>query len=78
MLGINIKKETMKIFLNNVLILFATTIFLVGCSKEDLTVLNPSASTTVSLSVDEVTLNKDNAGQTALTISWDDPNYGFS
>ncbi len=78
MLGINIKKETMKIFLNNILILFATTIFLVGCSKEDLTVLNPSASTTVSLSVGEVTLVKDNAGQTALTVSWDDPNYGFS
>jgi starch-binding outer membrane protein SusE/F len=67
----------MKIFLNNILILFTATIFLVSCDKEEFTVLNPDATTTVSLSVNDVILNKDNAGIDVLTVSWTDPDYGF-
>jgi hypothetical protein len=67
----------MKIFLNNILILFTATIFLVSCDKEEFTVLNPDATTTVSLSVNDVILNKDNAGINVLTVSWTDPDYGF-
>lgn len=77
MLGINFKKETMKVFLNNILILFTATLLLVGCDKEEFTVLSSNATTTVNLSVNDVVLSKDDAGQTALTVSWVDPDYGF-
>jgi len=67
----------MKIFINNILILFTAAVFLTACDKENLTVLNPNASTNVSLSASDIVLNKDNAGQDALTVSWTDPDYGF-
>jgi len=67
----------MKTYFKNILILFVATIIMVSCDKEVLTVLNPDASTTVSLSVSDVILSKNNAGQEALVISWTDPDYGF-
>ena len=67
----------MKKIINNILILFSATIFMVACNKEELTVLNPTASTTVSLSASDVVLAKDNAGQDVLTVSWTEPDYGF-
>lgn len=67
----------MKIILNNILILFIASIFLVSCDKEDFTVLNSNATTTVSLSASDVVLEKDNAGQNVLTVTWTEPEYGF-
>jgi hypothetical protein len=67
----------MKIFINNILILFIASISLVSCDKEDFTVLNSNATTTVSLSTSEVVLEKDNAGQDVLTVTWTEPDYGF-
>jgi len=67
----------MKKIINNILILFSAAIFMVACNKEELTVLNSNASTTVSLSASDVVLAKDNAGQDVLTVSWTEPDYGF-
>ena len=67
----------MKTYFKNILILFVATILMVSCDKEVLTVLNPAASTTVSLSASNVVLKKDNTGQDALVVSWTEPDYGF-
>ncbi|MHB1147965.1 MAG: SusE domain-containing protein [Lutibacter sp.] len=67
----------MKIILNKILLLFTAATLLVSCDKEVLTVLNPNAETTLSLSSSEVVLDKDAAGQDALTVSWTDPDFGF-
>lgn len=67
----------MKIFINNILFLFTAAVFLSACDKENLTVLNQNASTTVSVSESDVVLSKASAGQDAITISWTDPDYGF-
>jgi len=68
----------MKILLNNLLILFTASVFLVACDKEDFTVLNSNATTTVSISTTDVVLDKDNAGQDVLTVTWTKPDYGFN
>ncbi len=70
-------KKNMKTLLNNILLLFTATAFLVACDNQDFTVLNPNASTTLSLSTNDLTLLVDNAGQDVLTVSWTDPDYGF-
>lgn len=75
--AINLKKEKMKTYFKNILILFVAAILMVSCDKEVLTVLNPDVSTTVSLSTSNVVLNKNNAGKEALVITWTDPDYGF-
>ncbi|OGS69279.1 MAG: hypothetical protein A3F91_06070 [Flavobacteria bacterium RIFCSPLOWO2_12_FULL_35_11] len=67
----------MKIILNKILLLFTAATLLVSCDKEVLTVLNPNAETTLSLSSSDVVLDKDAAGQDALTVSWTDPDFGF-
>lgn len=68
----------MKRIINNILVLFTATIFLVACDKQEFTILNPNASTTVSLDANDVVLEKANAGQDVLTVSWTDPDYGFN
>lgn len=68
----------MKKILKNILILFSLTTFLVSCDKEEFTVLNPEANTTVSLNVSEVVLLPENVDQEALLVSWTDPDYGFN
>jgi hypothetical protein len=68
----------MKILLNKILILFTAAIFLVACDKEEFTVLNPDATTTVSISTTDVVLEKNNAGQDVLTVTWTEPDYGFN
>lgn len=68
----------MKNILNNIILLFTAASVLVACSKDDLTVLNSNASTTLSLDVTEVVLEKDNIGQNVLTVSWNEPDFGFN
>ncbi len=67
----------MKNIFKNILLLFTATTLLVACDSENLTVLDPTASTTVSLSASDVVLDINNAGQDVLTINWTTPNYGF-
>ena len=66
----------MKLLNRLLLFMFATT-FLVACDDEDYTILNPAAETVVTLSSSDVVLEKGNAGNDALTISWSEPAYGF-
>ena len=68
----------MKKILNNILILFSITTFLVSCEQEDYTVLNSEANTVVSLDVSEVILLPENVDQDALKVSWTDPDYGYN
>ncbi len=58
--------------------LFTATTLLVACDSQDLTVLDSTASTTVSLSASDVVLDVNNAGQDVLIVNWTEPNYGFS
>ena len=58
--------------------LFTATILLVACDSQNLTVLDPNASTTVSLSASDVTLDPNNAGQDVLTVNWTEPDFGFN
>ncbi len=67
----------MKIILNKILILIVAATFLASCDKEELTVLNSNATTEVSVSASDVVLDKDAAGQDALTVSWTDPDFGY-
>ena len=78
MRGINLKKENMKKLIKNLLILVSISLFVVSCEKtEDFTVLNADASTTLSLSTSDIILDKDNAGQEALSLTWTAPEFGF-
>ena len=67
----------MKKLISNLLILVSISLFFVSCDKEDLTLYNSSATTTLSLSAAEVVLDKNNAGQDVLTLNWTKPDYGF-
>ena len=54
--------------------------FLFGsCEQEDLVVLNPDATTTVTVSSNEIVLLKENEGTDleVLTVGWTKPDYGF-
>ena len=68
----------MKTYIKNTLILFIASIFMVSCDDEVLTVLNPNVSSTVSVDKNDVVLLPDNAGATALTISWSEPDFGYN
>lgn len=68
----------MKKIFKNILFLFTTTLFLTACGEDDLTVLNENAETVVSLSTSDLVLDILNTGQDALTISWSEPDFGYS
>jgi hypothetical protein len=68
----------MKKLFKNILLLFTATIFLTACDSRNLTVLDSSASTTVSLSKSDLVLDVNNAGQDVLTVTWTKPNFGFN
>lgn len=67
-----------KILLN---ILFFTGLVLVftACEKDEIrAVLNPGAAPIITVSSSSLTLTKENENQTALTVSWTQPEYGFN
>ena len=68
----------MKKILNNILILFSITTFLVSCEQDDYTVLNSEANTVVNIDVSEVVLLAENIDQDALKVSWTDTDYGYN
>ncbi len=50
-----------------------------ACEKEEIrAVLNPTAVPEITVSASSLTLTKENADQTALTVSWSQPDYGFN
>jgi len=68
----------MKIFINKILILLTITVLVGACEDPDLTVLNPNATSAVTLSESEVTLKQVDMGKDALTVTWSEPDFGFS
>ena len=62
-------------------LLLAASVFFASCSdlSEDNAVVNPDATTSISLSSsDALVLSEDQEGQTALTINWTEPDFGFN
>ncbi|MCU0467093.1 MAG: SusE domain-containing protein [Arcicella sp.] len=54
-------------------------IFLVACQKEEeKVILNSSATPTITVSSPTVVLSKEKPTESALTVSWVEPNYGFA
>ncbi|AOW20326.1 SusE domain-containing protein [Urechidicola croceus] len=69
----------MKKILNKILILLIAPIFFVACEDDPiLTELNPNATVSISLSTTTVVLESENAETEALTVSWEQPDFGFS
>ena len=76
---INLTHQIMKKHINKILILFVAAILTVACDKDyDYTILNSNAELAVSTSATAVELTKDNIGTDIFTISWTEPEYGFS
>ena len=67
----------MKKTIKNLLILASISLFLVSCEKEELTIYDATASTTLTVSATDVVLDKNNAGQDVLSLSWTKPEVGF-
>lgn len=59
--------------------LFTTaSLLMTGCSDDDFVAVNPNASTSLTLSsTDDIVLVKDEEGETALTLNWTAPDFGF-
>jgi starch-binding outer membrane protein SusE/F len=54
-------------------------IFLMACQKEEeKIIMDSSAAPTISLSSATVVLSKEKPSETALTVTWVEPNYGFA
>jgi len=58
-------------------LLFTATTLLVACDSQNLTELDATASTTVTLSASDVVLDILNSGQDALTVTWTEPSFGY-
>ena len=78
MMVINHKNMTkMKNIINKLIILIIAPILFVSCEDPVLTTLNSNAAISANLSSSTVVLEKDNASDDALTVSWTQPDFGF-
>jgi hypothetical protein len=68
----------MKKYINKIFVLLAISVFLGSCEEQELTILNPNATTIATLSANDVVLEKANIGQDALTVTWTKPDFGYS
>ncbi|SOE20226.1 SusE outer membrane protein [Spirosomataceae bacterium TFI 002] len=69
----------MKRILLNILFFTGLAVGFTACEKEEIrAVLNPGAAPEITVSASSLTLTKENEEQTALTVSWTKPDYGFS
>ncbi len=53
-------------------------LMLVACSEEELVTLNSDATVDPEISATAIVLTKETEGTNALTVSWPEPDYGFS
>jgi hypothetical protein len=67
----------MKKYINKILFLLAFTSLFVGCSEDDVVVINEDFTTTVNLNNDNIVLEEANEGVPVLTVSWTKPNFGY-
>ena len=68
----------MKKYINKIFVLLAISVFLGSCEEQELTILNPNATTIATLSANDVVLEKSNIGQDALTVTWTKPDFGYN
>ncbi len=68
----------MKIFKKVYILLAIIFVAFSSCTEEELVVLNPSAVLEPSASDEEIILTQEMEGTDVLTISWPEPDYGFS
>ena len=68
----------MKGIINKIWMLLVVSLIAGACQEDELTVLNPNATTVVSLSATDIVLEESNVGQDALTVNWTEPDFGFS
>lgn len=67
----------MKNIIFKIFYLFSFLFVLGACEEKDLVVLNPDASTTLSLSQSSVVLLEEDAANVATVASWTEPDFGF-
>ncbi|MCB0654378.1 MAG: SusE domain-containing protein [Saprospiraceae bacterium] len=67
----------MKSLINKIILLLAIPIAFIGCDDREIVSLNPNAALTANLSATSVVLQSDNADLDALTVSWNQPDYGY-
>jgi len=67
----------MKKIVKNTIYLLSIIFLMSSCEKKEFITLNKDANTQVNLSESTLVLDKNNATQDALTVSWDEPNFGF-
>lgn len=67
----------MKKYINKILYLLAFTTVFVGCSDDDVVVINEDFTTTVNLNNNDIVLEEANEGAEVLTVSWTKPNFGY-
>ena len=68
----------MKKYINKILFLLTFSALLMSCEKDDVVVINEDFTTTVSLNNDNIVLEEANEGMPVLTVSWTQPEFGFS
>lgn len=67
----------MKDLMNKFLIMLSFIAVFSACEDEDLVELNGSYNTSVVLSDNDIVLEEANEALRALTVSWDEPNFGY-
>ncbi len=68
----------MKNLMNKFLILLGFVAFFSACEEEDLVVINEDFMTTVALSDNDIVLEEANEDLKALTVTWDEPDFGYN
>jgi hypothetical protein len=73
-----VNSKEMKTFKTRYALLALVAFAISSCTDDDMIKLNPSAEVAPAASADDVVLSKDAEGEDALTISWPEPDYGFT
>ena len=68
----------MKNLMNKFLILLSFVAVFSACEEEDLVVINEDFTTTVALSNNDIVLEEENEDLTALTVAWEEPDFGYN
>ena len=69
----------MKKYINKILFLLTFSALMMSCENEEVVVINEDFTTTAVLSNDNIVLEEANeGGATILTVSWDEPNFGYN
>ena len=67
----------MKDLMNKILIMLSFIAVFTACEDEDLVELNANYGTAVVLSDNDIVLEEANEALRALTVSWEEPNFGY-